>query len=102
MNSGEYGIVFNLNVNFNIASFTALSLAFTRPDATTVTVVNGVVTVGGAPLVTSLGTFATNEYCFYTFVSGDINQAGTYSARLTYTDATKRLISDVVTFTVSA
>lgn len=103
MNVNEYGIAFHLNVNFDISGFTALSLVFTKPSGAILTKTNGDVTVPASPLVTSdQGTFAANEYVKYTFVLGDISEAGTYSVRLTYTDASKRLISDVTTFTVSA
>lgn len=103
MNVGEYGIVHNLNVNYDISGFTALSQVYTRPDATTFTRTNGDVTVPATPLVTTdMGTFAANKYSKYTFQLGDLSVAGTYSVRLTYTDATKRLISDITTFTVSA
>lgn len=103
MNVGEYGISYNLNVNYNISGFTALSLAFTRPDASVFTRTNGDVTVPASPLVTTdSGTFAANEYCTYLFEDGDLSQAGTYTVRLTYTDASKRLISDATSFTVSA
>lgn len=102
MNVGEYGISFNLNVNYNIASFTSLSITFTRPDGTTFTAINGPVTVGAAPLVTTdQGTFAANQYCIYLFTVTDLTKAGTYTARLTYTDAAKRLISDIASFVVN-
>lgn len=101
MNVGEYGLAFNMNVNFNISGFTALSLAITRPDATTLTVVNGAVTVPASPLVTPVGTFNANEYITYLIATGNLTVPGNYTARLTYTDASKRLISDVVSFTVN-
>lgn len=102
MNVGEYGISLNLNVNFNIAAFTTLSLVFTRPDGTTITRTAPDVSVPAVPLVTAdLGTFAANEYCTYLFQLGDMSIEGDYSVRLTYTDASKRLISDVATFTVN-
>jgi hypothetical protein len=99
MNVGEYGQVFNLNVNFDISAATSLQLAITRPDNTTITAVP---TVGLVDLVTTDdGTYLAKKYCKYTFVAGDLNQAGEYTARLTYTDASKRLISDPTSFTVS-
>lgn len=99
MNVGEYGLVLNLNVNFDISAATTLQLAITRPDGT---VVNGVPTVGAVDLSTSdQGTFAAKQYCIYKFQTNDLNQAGNYTARLTYTDATKRLISDPTSFSVS-
>lgn len=103
MNVGEYGISFNFNVNFNIASFTSLSLDIVRPDGSTISRANGPVTVGTVALVTTdSGTFAANQYAVYTFAAGDLTQAGTYTARLTYVDASpKRLTSDVISFVVS-
>lgn len=103
MNAGEYGITYNLNVNFDISGYSSLSLAFTRPDGTSFTRTNPTVTVGNSPLVTpDQGTFSANQYCVYVFQNADINQAGTYTARLTYQDASKHLISDQATFTVNS
>lgn len=99
MNVGEYGLALNLNVNYDISAATALQLAITRPDGTTIT---GTPTVGLVDLVTDDdGTYPAKKYCTYKFANGDLNQAGDYIARLTYTDATKRLISDPTSFTVS-
>ena len=104
MNVGEYGISFNMNVNFNISAFTALSLVFTRPSGTTFTRTNGDVTVPATPLVTDdMGTFAANQYAKYTFQPGDLTIPGTYTARLTYDNGPGlRLISDVASFEVTA
>lgn len=63
----------------------------------------GRLTISAAPLVTPLGTFAGNTYAICTFASGDINQAGDYSARLAYdAGASVHLISDAAVFTVGA
>lgn len=102
MNVGEYGISYNLNVNFNISGFTSLSLSFTRPDGTSFARVNGDVIVPAVPLVTDdLGTFAAYEYCSYLFKVGDLTVDGEYLVRLAYTDASKHLVSDVASFEVS-
>lgn len=101
MNVGEYGIRFNLNVGYDISLYTTLALAFSRPDGSVLTVTSPAVTVGSSPLTTPLGTFAANQYASYVFADGDITVAGAYSARLTYTDANKRLVSEVVTFSVN-
>lgn len=99
MNAGEYGIAYDLNVNYDLSSATSLLMSFTRPDGTTF---SGVPVMGAVDLVTNgLGTFLAHQYCTYTFVNGDLNQAGDYIARLTYTDSTKRLISDPTSFSVS-
>lgn len=100
MNVDEYGVVFMLNTDFNMASYTALSLTFTKPDGSTLAKTTGV-TVGSVDVVTDDGsTFSANEYARYTFVNGDVDQSGEWSARLTYTDAGQRLVSEVAEFTV--
>lgn len=101
MNVGEWGITYNFNQNFNISGFTILSLVITRPDATTITRTNPLVTVGAVPLVTSGGTFAANEYAIYVFAAGDLTVAGEYTSRLSYTDGSKHLVGDAASFTVS-
>lgn len=102
MNIGEYGIAFNLNVGFDISGNQSLALTFTRPGGTTFTANKPDVSVGNTPISTTSGPFAANQYCVYIFKAGDMSEAGTYTVRLTYNDATKRLISDAVTFTVNA
>lgn len=101
MNVGEHGIVHSLNVNYTISGFTTLSQTYTRQDGTTFTRTNGDVTTPGVALVTpDQGTFAAGKYSSYTFKAGDLTVAGVYTVRLTYTDATKRLVSDATSFTV--
>lgn len=100
-NAGEYGIVFNFGCGFDLSAKTGLTLTITRPDGTVLTIATGRLTISASPLVTPLGTFAANTYAICTFANGDINQAGDYSARLTY-DASGpvHLISDAAVFTV--
>ena len=101
MNVGEYGIAFNLNVGYDISGNSALILAFTRPDGTTFSANKPDVSVGTAPISTTSGPFAANQYCVYVFKTGDLTVPGIYSVRLTYNDATKHLISDATTFTIN-
>lgn len=101
MNVGEYGIAFNLNVGYDISGNSALSLVFTRPDASTFTATKPAVSVGNTPISTTSGPFAANQYSVYLFKDGDLTVPGTYGVRLQYTDATKHLVSDPVTFTVN-
>lgn len=101
MNVGEWGITYNFNQNFNISGFTILSLVITRPDETTITRTNPLVSVGTIPLVTDEGTFAANEYAVYVFAVGDLTVAGDYISRLSYTDGSKHLVGDAVSFTVN-
>lgn len=97
MNVGEYGVVFAFDASFDMSAKTSLSLALTKPDGTVLTKTP---TLGTIPLVTTLGTFAANEYVTYTFINGDVNQAGIWCAQLTYNDASQHLISDFGHFTV--
>lgn len=104
MRVGEWGVVFLFSTGFNMQNSTLLSLKFTKPDGTALTVTNLTgVTVGTSPITTTLGVFAANQYVQYTFKNGDVNQAGTWVAQLTYQDATpQNLISDPSSFTVNA
>lgn len=97
-NVGEYGIAFDLNLNYDVSAATSLQMVITRPDGTTIT---GTPTVGQTDLVTDdMGTFASHKYCTYLFKTGDLNQVGTYQVRVTYIDASKLLKSPLVAFTV--
>lgn len=101
MNVGEYGVQFVLGVSFDMSSNTSLSLTFTKPDGTTLTVTDPDVTIAASPIVTTAGTFASNTYFLYTFVSGDIDQAGDWSVRGTYNAAGPvHLISSIGYFTI--
>lgn len=99
MNVGEYGLALNLNVNYTLTGYTSLTMNFMRPDGTTFTSTG--VTVPNTPFVAADGTYAASQYARYVFTAGDLNQAGDYKVRLTYQDATKRLVSDVAGFTVN-
>ncbi len=95
----EYGIVFQFGVSFNMSANTSLSFTFTRPDATTITVAGA---LGTVTIDTTAGIFLANTYATYVINGGDLNQAGEYSVRLTYIDASPaRLISSIGLFTVS-
>lgn len=98
-NVGEYGIAYDVNVNYDLSAATSVQMVITRPDKTQIT---GAAVVGQVDLVTeTMGTFAAKKYCTYTFKDGDLNQPGDYAARVIYTDSTKRLICDPVGFTVN-
>lgn len=108
MNVNEYGNVFAFSTGFDMSSQTSLSIKFWKPSnpwsaATDATPsLTKAATLGTAPLVTDLGTFAANRYVKYTFLTGDVSEAGEWSARVVYGDAANQhLISDVGTFTVS-
>lgn len=102
MNVNEYGVAFVFSTGFNMSAFTSISITFTKPDDTTLTVTDPDVTVPASPLTTTDGIFAANEYAQYYFQSGDVDQVGQWSARVTYNDATPlHLISDIGVFTIN-
>jgi len=98
-NVGEYGIAYDVNVNYDLSAAAKVRMDIKRPDGT---VIGGDAVVGLVDLVTeSMGTFQAKKYCTYTFKDGDLNQVGDYIARVIYTDSTKRLIADPVGFSVN-
>jgi len=98
-NVGEYGIAYDVNVNYDLSAATSVQMDIARPDGSKLA---GPAVVGLVDLVTQdMGTFAAKKYCTYTFKDGDLNQPGDYVARVIYTDSTKRLISDPIAFTVN-
>lgn len=100
MNVNEYGVELQFCVSFDMSANTSLSLTFTKPDSTTLTVTP---TLGVVPVSTPLGIFAANTYVLYTFLNGQVNQAGDWTARLTYQDAQpSKLISTVGSFVVGS
>lgn len=107
MNVNEFGITFRFSTGYGMSAFETLSITFTKPDGSTLTVNNtstpNAVSLGTVNVTTpDLGVFAANQYANYTFKSGDIDQEGLWTCRLTYTDATpKRLISDQANFTIN-
>ena len=101
MNVGEYGLTHNVNVNYDISGNTSLTLVYTLPNGTTFVATGSDVALGASALTTPNGVFPANQYCRYVFKSGDLSVAGNYTARLIYTDSSKRLISDRVSFSVS-
>lgn len=102
MNVNEYGVVFAFSTGFNLSAFTSLSITFTKPDLTQLTVTNPDVSAPAVDLQTTAGLFPANTYASYKFANGDVNQAGAWSARVTYTDVNQKLISDVGTFTIGS
>jgi hypothetical protein len=103
MNVGEYGLSLNVNVNYTLTGFTTLTLDITRPSGSAISRTGADVTAPAVALVTpDMGTFAASQYAKYIIKTGDLTEAGEYTVRLTYTDASKRLISDSTSFTVNA
>ncbi len=101
MNKNEYGVGFAFSTAFNMSSFTTIEIQFDKPDGTQLSVFSPSVTVPNTDLPTTLGTFLANKYAFYVFQNGDVDQAGLWTARVVYTDATpSHLISDVASFSI--
>lgn len=99
LNITEYGLAFNLNVNFDLSAATSLLLEFERQDGTKFT---GVPTAPTVAVVTpDQGTFSANQYARYVFQDGDLTVPGDYIVRLIYMDAgPKRIVSEPVSFPV--
>lgn len=101
MNVNEFGVEYVFSTGYDMSANTSISIAFTKPDGTTLTVSNPSVTVPTIDLETTDGLFLAHQYVSYTFQSGDVDQVGTWSARVIYTDAApRRLTSDIDTFEV--
>ena len=94
---GEYGRLLNFGTQFDMSAATSLSIVFTRPDGTTF---NPTAALGTVPILSQSETFAAYQYCYYTFAIGDLNQSGLYSARVSYTDAYKHLLTPAYRFNV--
>lgn len=107
INAGDYGIAFLFFTGFGMANFTKLSITFTPPnDAAPFTVSSPNVTLGTNTIAAVVNgqavSFLANQYVSYVFKSGDVTQAGQWSARVTYDDATPlHLISAPGPFTVN-
>lgn len=105
MNVNDYGILYAFFTAYDMSAFTGISITFTRPDKTTLTVADPAVSVPPTPLVTPGPTFPANQYAAYVFVEDDVTIAGTWTARVTYlndgVDPPERFISNVGSFVVN-
>lgn len=102
MNINEWGIQFAFSTAFNMSGFSSIAIEFLKPSGATLTVTNPNVTVPSSPLPTTLGTFQANQYASYYFQPGDVDEEGTWTCRVVYTDASpQHLISDVASFIVN-
>jgi hypothetical protein len=101
VNVGEYGVPYLFSTGFDMSANTSISITFTKPDGTVLTVTNPAVTVPAVDVETTDGLFLAHKYVAYTFKAGDVDQVGIWSARVTYNDAGPRhLISDSDEFEV--
>lgn len=101
MNVNDYGVGFLFGTGFNMSADINLKLAFTKPSTATLIVQSPAVALGIVDVQTPLGIFLANQYAIYTFAEGDVDEAGSWTVRLTYNDGTPRqLISNIAQFVV--
>lgn len=106
---GESGKTLRVKAGYDMSSNTELTLTFTKPDATQVTKTKTGSQVSlGTIAVTDddLGVLSANEYVEYEIETGFLDQVGTWSVYLTFTDTAPDpddvFIGDTATFAVSA
>lgn len=101
MRKDEYGITFRMGAAWNMSGNTSLTINFTKPDNTTLSVASPNVVLGSTQYDAGRsGIFKANEYAEYTTQGGDIDQSGKWKAELIYQDTNKLLKSKQVEFTV--
>ena len=100
----EVGKIIRVNALFDMTNNSELTLIFTKPDLTTLTVnkASGVSAPGVDVLDPVTGvTFNANEYFQYTTQAGNIDQSGSWKIKGVYDDLTpKHFIGDTDVFTV--
>tara|TARA_R110000822_G_scaffold65687_3_gene160799 strand:- start:2212 stop:2553 length:342 start_codon:yes stop_codon:yes gene_type:complete len=105
---GEKGQPFRIATGYDMSSSTALSIKFTKPDATTFTVTNLTTPAVSAPAVAltndpELGSVAASTYFEYTTDGTEFDIAGTnWTACGVFTTAALVLEANEVTFTIGA
>ncbi len=99
----EVGRIFRYATGINMASSTALTLKFKRPDTTTFTRTNPSVTAPPVPVTDDdLGGLNASEYMAYTTVPGDFDVDGTWSVCGVYEDSKpSRFVGKKAIFTVN-
>jgi hypothetical protein len=106
---GEKGQPFYIAADFDLSGFTALSIKFEKPDGTEFTVNDGSaspVTAPATPLVNDPAfsptrSVAASEYFKYVTTGDEFDVAGdNWKACALYTDATRILEANEVTFTI--
>ena len=103
VNEGEYGVACVFYTAYDMSTFTTLQIQFTKPVSGDILLVDA--TCPNVDVDTALGTFLANEYAQYFFVDGDLDELGTWYARVIYTKTGSpdlKLISNSSSFTVTA
>lgn len=100
---GEAGKTIVIGTSYDMSSKTSLTVTILDPSGNTTTVADGSITLNsGTYDAGSLGTFAANESLQFDTTAGMFDEAGTWSAYVTYVDAGKTLYSDTFTLTIEA
>lgn len=107
---GDKGRNILINASFDLSANTDLEIKFTRPDQTILLVdkaggvtapavnVDVIVDIDGEE---TIQTFLANEYFLYPWVTGDLDQSGTWVGNGIYIEgATKEFCGDAITFVV--
>lgn len=109
LKQGESGKTFRVAGSFDMSSNTELTLTFAKPDGTaaTKTKTGGEVTLGTSPVTDpDLGSLSANQYVEYEIEAGFLDQSGSWTVYLTYTNTTPNpddvFIGDTATFSVEA
>ena len=83
---GDTGKTLRVNANFDMSSYTELSLIFSHPKGTNITktTANGVVLGTTSVSDPDIGTLDANEYVTYELEAGFIDQAGPWRVYIKY------------------
>lgn len=86
---GEVGKTIRADCNFDLSSYSELTLKFTKPDGTTVskTTADGVTAPGSEVTDSDGNVFSASEYMEYDFESGVLDQSGQWTVQPIYNDA---------------
>ena len=85
MDAGEYGVVQRINCKLNLTGATNFRLDVLRPDGTQFSVVHADISIGTTELVTGdkeHGTYAANEWIYFTTKNDQFTLKGFYRADL--------------------
>lgn len=106
IHQNEFGHIFKVQTDFNLAGNTSVGLEITKPDATTATIVGAIATVTSTATNDSTDSgadidFEANQYISATVTATDMfATVGSYRVRGLYVDATKELFTDKLRFDV--
>ena len=101
---GEIGKTLRVDCNFDLSSYSELTLIFTKPDGTTTitkTTADGISAPGVEVTDPDGNVFSASEYMEYDFESGVLDTDGIWTVRPKYNDVTpKTFFGEPKTFSV--